>query len=172
MAQGDVIDQHDQPDGRRRLVTRGPHRHIADDHRQLAFQIKPQIGIGKRDRITRAEECVGGPLVHQWLGGEILRQRQAASARDEIDVIEIGRSVQPLIGARQGRQGGAFVEPVGRKCADFEIMRQILQPGGDVLPIIQSRLQRVGDGAGGHAAGQITADDDQGSVTRAVPQCG
>ena len=46
-AQADVVDQHDQPDRRRGLVDRGAHRHIVDDHRDLALEIDAPGLVGQ-----------------------------------------------------------------------------------------------------------------------------
>ena len=88
----------------------GAHRHVVDDHGDLGFAIDAPGFVGDADRLARSEEGIRAALIHQRVGPEARRHLGAARLADELDVIDVGRAVDPLVGARQRRHRFALME--------------------------------------------------------------
>ena len=85
-------------------LRRRSHRHVAGDHRDLGFEVDAPGFVGEaRCRRIGAEKAVGAALVHQRIGPELGRHRRAARLAHQLDVVDVGRAVRPLIRARQRR---------------------------------------------------------------------
>ncbi|GAC1627551.1 MAG: hypothetical protein NVS9B10_16610 [Nevskia sp.] len=85
-------------------------------------------------------------------------------------MVDVGRAVGPLVGARQWRQTvlGAEIQRAGdaaavqRRAELFEIRR-------DGVPVVERVLQRL-DVRHRCGACEIAADDDESAIARAVAQ--
>ena len=113
--QGDVIDQHDQQNLLGRLRGGRGHGDVVDDHRDLALKVNAPVFAGQGDVFTRPQEAVRAALIHQRIAPEARRQRRAARAAHQFNVIDIGRTVGPLKGARQRRAAGRRIEGDARR---------------------------------------------------------
>ena len=167
VAQGDVVDQHEQPDMAAGLVRADAHRHVIGDHRHLAFHVDaPVLGAGL-DVVGRPEEGVGAALIHQRVGEEARRHLGAARLAHQLDVIEIGAGVEPLIGAgqRRGQRRGIEGERPNRAAFIKRAVDRVEHRRG-ARPVLERRLQ--GGGGIGHRGGgrEIAGDHHQGAVTR------
>jgi hypothetical protein len=72
----------------------------------------PSLPTGQ-DRVARADKGVRAALVHQRVGPERLRQLGTARLAHQFDVIDVGRAIGPLVGARQRRMAGAWSNGIG-----------------------------------------------------------
>ncbi len=156
----------------RRICLGDAHRHVAGDAGDLALHVHAPGRIGERDVLPRGEEAVAAALVHQRVVVEALRNLGPARLSHQFDVVDVGRSVRPLIGAGQRAQRLALVEPLAGHRLVLDIAVKRLQLGGDALPIVERILQRRRDIARGAAAGEVAADHDQFTVARAVVETG
>ena len=170
-AQGDVVDQHDQADRGPAASGAATHRHVVDDDGDLGLHVDPIGLVGHHDRIARRKETVGAALIHQRLGPEAGGHLGVAGLAHQFDMVDIGRPIRPLIGARQGRGGFVFVEPLRRLRAGFQTVRDLAKARADMGPVVQRRLQRAGDMADLGAAGQIPGNDDEAAVAGGVLEC-
>ena len=100
IAQGYVVAQHQEPDRIQRLRPACAHAHRARDHRNLPFEINAPVGIPD-DRVSRGQKTVRSTLIHQRIGPKAFGHYRAPRFADQFDVIDVGRAVQKLIGARQ-----------------------------------------------------------------------
>ena len=142
-----------------------PARHIVGDDDDLGLEVAAPGLVGERDRIARRQHLVGAALVHQRIGPEAFGQRRAARLPDEGDMVHIGRSVRPLIGAGQRRGGLALVEPLERDRLVRDIGGEQPQLRLDPRPIVQRGLKSRGDVARVGTPGEIVTDDDEPAVT-------
>ena len=149
--QADVVYQHHQQDmpARRRRID--AHGNIAGDHRDLGLEIDAVGLIRRLDILGRADEIVRAALIHQRILVELRRHLGAPRLAHQFDMIEIGRSVSPLIGPRQRRHELRRIERKGPGAAGHKL-GTFVQPPGDSLklrtrngPAIQRRLQGAGD---------------------------
>jgi hypothetical protein len=163
-AQRNIVDQHHQPDRGCRLLAGCAHGHIADDHGDLAFQIDAVFRARHRDRITRPQEAVRAALIHQRVGPEARRHLCPARLANQLDVIDVGRAVGPLVGARQRRRTVMLMKTEGWHRAVLELLGEIGELRPDAHPVIQRRLQRGRDDKGVRGVRQVRRDDDQAAV--------
>ena len=149
VAQADVVDQHDEPDRGARLLRRRAHRNVASHYRDLALEVDAPGLVGQRDRVARSEEGIRPALIHQRVGPEALRHLGAARLAHQLDVVDVGRTVDPLVGARQRRHaaGGVEVEMAAR-AAVVQAVGQFGQLRRDKAPVVERRLQRRRDAVG------------------------
>ena len=161
VAQGHVVAQHDQTDGGAGDLLVRAHRHVAGDHRNLALEVHAPLGGlgGKADRIAGTEEAIRGALVHERIGPETLRHGGTARAADQLDMVEIGGAVQPLIGARQRRGAGGLIE---RLALAFDPLGEPAQAQLVRVPVIERGLHRRH--VGWQEASEIARDHDEPSV--------
>ena len=84
-------------------------------------------------------------------------------------MVQVGRSIEPLVGARQGRHAllGVEVKRVAR-AVGVERIVQILQLRGVEGPVVQHLLQAMGDARGVVGGTQVARDHDQLAVARSV----
>ena len=80
-------------------------------------------------------------------------------------MVHICRTVRPLIGARKGRRRIMFVEAFARDNRMFQVGRQYLQPGRDIVPIIKRCLHRWNNMRCVRIPSEIVRHDNQMSVT-------
>ena len=111
VAQRPVVDQHDQLDVRRRRrpasVPIGTSSVITATS---ASRSMPQAVVAERHVVARAEQVVGAALVHQRIGPERRRHLRAARLAHQLDVVDVGAAIHPVIGARQRRRALRRVE--------------------------------------------------------------
>ena len=82
----------------------------------------PQASSAMRMGSRGARKAVRAALIHQGIGPEARGHLGAARLAHELDMVHVGRAVGPLIGARQRRQAGRFVE---RLAGDAAVVQQI-----------------------------------------------
>ena len=80
-------------------------------------------------------------------------------------MIDISRTVRPLIRARQRCGGVMFVETFAGNDGMFQIGRKRLQSGRKLLPIVKCGLQTRDDVRGVGIPSKIVRHDNQMSVT-------
>ena len=102
---------------------------------------------------------------------EAVGKDRAACFADQFDVIDIGRTVRPLICARQWRSGVMFMETLARDDRMLQISRQCLQPGCIFCPIIQRCLHRRNDVRGIGIPSEIVGNDNKMPVTARLQRC-
>ena len=100
--QAHIIDQHQQLDVLRRVRLGDAHRHIVGDAGDLALHVHAPGRIAQRNVLARGEEAVAAALVHQRIMVEALGHLGAARLADQLDVVDVGAPVGPLIGAGEG----------------------------------------------------------------------
>ena len=171
-AQRHVVDQHDEADGIPGFLSAGAHRHVVDDHRHFCFAVDAPGLVGHADRVARRNEGVRATLIDQRIGPEARRHLDAPCLAHQFDVIDVGRAVRPLIGARQRRMRVALVKAPGRHGTVLQRLGQRRQMRRDAGPVVERRLHRAGEERGVGTARQVARDDDQFPVAAAVLQCG
>jgi hypothetical protein len=155
----------------RRLGGGGAHRHVAGHHGDLGLEVDAP-GLVGHHRVARADEAVRAALVHQRVGVERGRHLGVARLAHQLDVVDVGRAVGPLVGARQRRGAGGLVEGLGVDRAAVERLVHLAQLRLAGLPVVERGLQAAGDRRHRTAAGEIAADDDQGAVAAALLEGG
>src|SRR5579885_1696412 len=130
------------------------------------FEVDAPPLVGDENVIAGADEAVRAALIHQGIAVEALRHLRLPRLADELGVMEVGRAVGPLIGARQRRRRFQRIEgEAARLAPHVQPLRDCGERLGAALPIVERRLQRRRDSGNGNRAREIAADDDE----RAVP---
>ncbi len=147
------------------------HRHVAQDHDDLAFEVDPPRLVRHRHRIAGAEEAIGSALVDQRVGPERRRHFGAARLPHQFDVVHVGRAVRPLVGAR--KRGGAImlVETEGRHGAVLQLLGEVLKLRRVALPVVECGLECRHDEECIGGAGQIPRDHDEPAVPALFERC-
>ena len=117
----------------------------------------------------RAEQVVATALVHQRVGPEALRHLGVAGAPHQLDVVYEGRAVGPLVGAWQRRHAALRLE--GERVPRLAVIqrrRQVLELRRQEVPVVEQLLHAGRDRAGIVGAREVTRDDDELAVARAV----
>ena len=83
-------------------------------------------------------------------------------------MVEIGRTVGPLVGPRQRRCGIVLVKPDRGLCSCLDALSNLFEPRSHLLPIIKSCLQGAGNVTDFGAAGKVAGDDDKPAISRGV----
>ena len=134
-AQGHVVNQHDQPDGRPRLSPRPPPWERSSTITAISPSMSmPQCLIRHADRFARGKKGIGAALIHQRIGPETVRHVGTASLADEFNMIDVGGSVRPLVGPRQRRQRLPLAKPVAERRYGLQPVRQFLPVSGRFPP--------------------------------------
>ena len=116
-----------------------------------------------------AEEVVAAALVHQRVGVEALGHLGAARLAHQLHVVDEGRAVGPLVGARQRRHALRRLEGEGvARLAVVERCVQVLELRRQEVPVVQHLLQPGGDAGGIVRRVEVARDDDQLAVARSV----
>ena len=169
VAQADVIDQHHQTNAVQRILGIGAHGHITGDHGNLGLEVNAHGRAGHDHIVAGADEVIAAALVHQRVGVEVGGHFGVARLAHQLYVVDIGRAIGPLIGAWQRSHATLGIE---RKSvaglAAVEFVRQILQLGCHIAPVVEHLLHAVGNACGiaGHA--QIARDDNQLPIARTI----
>ncbi len=164
IAQRDIVDQPDQTDVIERLGRRDALRHVAGDHADLCLHVAAPGLVSQLDWRTGGAQVVAAALVHQRIVPEALRQLRPARLADQFDVVDVSRTIGPLIGPRQRRGDFAFVEPLARDRAVFQLGRQCAQHRLVSVPVVQRGLQRGHQVIGRAEPGQVAGNDHQPPV--------
>ena len=171
VAQRYVIDQHHQPDGLGRFFGRGTQGHVAGDDGDFGLHVNAP-GLFGHDGRARGDEAVAAALVHQRVGVEGLGHLGVAGAAHQLDVVEVGRAIGPLPGARQRAVAGGLVKRLAFDGAAVQRFVHLAQLRLHRGPVVHRGQQGAGNGGHGAAAAQVAADDDQGAVAAALLQGG
>ena len=173
IAQAHVVGQHHEADAVERLFGRGAHLHVARDDGDLGLEVDAHGLAGHDHVVARAEEVVAAALVHQRVGVEALGHLGIARLAHQLHVVDVGRAVGPLVGARQRGHAHRGIEGKGvARAAGVEIRVQVLQLRAHEAPVVQHLLQPVGDAGGVMGEREVARDDDELAVARAVLQGG
>ncbi|MCY1169992.1 hypothetical protein D9M73_100470 [compost metagenome] len=164
VAQAHVIGQPDQPHRRQRFLAGGPLRHVARHHHHFALEIAAPAFVRQRDRRARPQKPIGPALIHQRIMPEAVGQLRRARLPHQGDMVHIGRSVRPLVRARQGCRRLMLVEAPHRNHLMFQIGAEILQIGQQPLPIVEGGLQRRRDVRSIGIPGEIVGNHDELAV--------
>ena len=124
VAERDVVHQHDKPYKPGRACLINPHRHIAGDDGDFGLHIDAPAFIRNPDRRAWRQEIIGSALIHQGVGPETLWHFSPACLADERHMVNIGRSVGPLISARQGRMRRLLIEQLAADLAAVQCVGQ------------------------------------------------
>jgi hypothetical protein len=122
---------------------------------------------------VRAEEIVAGTLVHHRHGVEVRDRRRVECLLHQPAVVEEGRAVQPLRGARQRCGAGLGIE--GLRLAATTVVQDIREaPQGRFafVPMLQGMDQTGCDRASLHGTLQVVRDDEQAPIQAAIAQGG
>jgi hypothetical protein len=165
IAQAPVVDQHQQAHALQRAVGRGADGHVAGDDGHFRLEVDAPLGAGERRIVLRAQEVVAAALVHQRVFVEARRHFRVARPADEFDVVQVRRSVHPLVGTRQRSHALLRVEGKGMpRLAAVERRVQVFQLWRDEVPVVEQALHRRGDAGRKVRAGPVTRNDGQLAV--------
>ena len=129
-----------------------------------ASRSTPQASSSMRNRIVRPQHDVGAALIHQRIGPERCRDFGAARFAHQRDVIDVGRAVQPLVGARQGRCTFCQIERHVRDKPGLKRLRKFGEARRGRRPVVERRLQGRRHRACRGTARKIARNDDQAPV--------
>ena len=169
VAQADVVDEHDQANTVQRIFGIRAHGHIAGDDGNLGLKVDTHGRAGHDHIVTGTDEVIAAALVHQRVTVEIGGYLGVARLAHQLHVVDIGRAIGPLVSTWQRRHAAQRVKREGMAClAAVELMRQILQLGSHITPVIQHLLHAVGNASGIAGLTQVARHHDQLPVTRAI----
>ena len=172
VAQGDVVDQHQQLDVQVRLVRRRPHGHVVRDGGDAGLVIDAPLLVRQDNIVVGAEEIVAGALVHPWCVAQIGGRLDARRLAGTLDLLQVGGAGHAQAAARHGRHAVGGVELEGAMAAAaIDGLVQQVQLGRDETPVVERLLQGRGDAVGQMGRFQVARDDSQLAVARAVLQC-
>ena len=171
VAQADVVHQQHEPDRRTAFGRGSAHRDRAGNDGDLGLAIDAVVFGADDDRIARAEVRIGGALIHQRIGPERGWKLRAARLAHKLDVIHVGRAVEPLIGARQRRGAIMLVEAEGRHGAMLEAFREILERRSEDGPVVEHGLQVGRDMPCIGRPREIARDDHEASIPPSLERC-
>jgi len=143
--------------------------HVAGDDGDLGLEVVAHGLAGHDHVVARAQQVVAAALVHQRVGVEAGRHLGATRGAHQLHVVDVSRTVGPLEGPWQGRGTHLRVEGEGvTRLAVVEGDEEILQLGGNEVPVVQRLLQGVGDTGGVMRGAEVARDNNQLAVARAV----
>ena len=141
-----LFGQHDQADAVERLLGRGTHTHIGCDDGNLGLEVDAEGLAGHHHRVTRANEVVAAALVHQRVGVETLGHFGVTRLAHQLHMVDVGRAIGPLVGARQR---GHTLRRIERESvagvAAVQAVVQVLQLRREEAPVVQHLLQARGN---------------------------
>ena len=173
VAQADIVGQHHEANAVERLLGTRAHLHVAGDDRDLGFEVDAHRFAGHRHHVHRAEKIVAAALVHQRVDVEAFWHLGIARLAHQFDVVEVGRTVGPLVGPWQRRHALRRVERKRMACAALvERVVQVLQLRAHEAPVVEHLLQPAGDAGGVVGEREVAGHDDQLPVAGAVLQGG
>ena len=164
VAQRYIVDQPDQADLAQRIRCRNALRHIAGDHADLGLHVAAPSLIGEHDRLARAAQVVAAALIHQRIVPEAFGQLCPARLAHQLNVIDVGRAICPLIGPRQWCGGFALVKAFARDRAVLKLGGKCAQGRLMPLPIVKRGLKRRHQVIGRGEPGQIVRNHDQAAI--------
>ena len=169
IAQAHVIGQHDESDAVQCIPGIRAHRHVAGNDGDLGLEVYAHGRAGDDHIVAGADEIIAATLVHQRVGVEVGRHLGIARLAHQLHMVDVGRAIGPLISSRQRCHAALRIE--GKRVAGLaviEFMRQILQLGSHIAPVVQHLLHAIGNAGGIAGLAQVTRDHDQLPVARAI----
>ena len=147
------------------IFGRDAHWNVIRDDGQFGFHIDAVSFIRRDYRIARPDECIAAALIHERIFVETLGDSRAARFTNQLDVVEIGAAVQPLIGTRQRGLASGLVKGKTLGCARVEQFISRRELRREHIPLIQSGLHRRRNicGIGRHS--EVTRDNNQRAIT-------
>jgi len=134
-----------------------------------AFEVDAPFLVRERRVLGRAQEIVRAALVDQRIGPEACRHLGAAGLADQLDVVDVGAAVHPVMRARQWRHRRGRVEGEGAgRGARLELCGQRGELRRQRLPVVERPLHRAGNAVGAGGPGEVAADHGQPAVPRPV----
>lgn len=171
VAQRDIVGQADQAHRAERSFCAAAQRHVTGDHHHFGLQVDAKGLVGGFDGVVRAQEVVGPALVHQRVAAQFIGRVGAARAPHQLHMVQVGRCIEPMVGARQRRRAGLGVEGFEGPLAGLQFVGDPLQCGPHAVPLVERLLQGGAFRQGTHAL-QVAADDDELSVAPVVSKGG
>jgi len=162
VAQAHVVGQHDQAHGVDRVVGAGLHGHIAGDDGDLGFKVDAEGFVGAHHRVARADEIIAAALVHQGVGVKAAGHFGVAGGTHQLDVVDVGRAIGPLVGA--GQRGHALLGVKRESMSRFALVErgvQVFQLRRQKVPVVQHLLHFGRDAGRIMGCAQITRNHHQ-----------
>ena len=165
VAQRPVVDEHQQPDvpaaPARRVVPIGTSSVITATSPSKSM---PNSSLATGTSSRGAEQVVGAALVHQRIGPEARRHLRAARLAHELDMVDVGRAVGPVIARaaaapapRAGsKRHAAAARPSSSCCETLAQQRRAASPSRRARPAASARSAGTGD-----RPREIAAHDDE-----------
>ena len=165
VAQAHVVGQHDQANAVQCTLGCAAHGNVAGDDSQFGLEIDAIGLICAHNVVAGADEIITAALVHQRLGVVVGGHFGIAGHAHQLHVVNVGRPIRPLVGARQRCHAHLGVKRKGvAGLALIQRVIQILQLWRHEVPVIQHLLQLGGDAGRIMRGGQVTRDDDELAV--------
>jgi hypothetical protein len=134
-----------------------------------ASKVDAEGFAGHHHVVAGADEVVAAALVHQRVGVEAFGHFGCARFSHQLDVVDVGRAISPLVGARQRRHALAGIERERvARLALVQRGRTGPAAAGEKAPVVQHLLQLAGNAGRIMRRAQVARDDDQLAVARAV----
>ena len=164
-AKAHVVDQHYQHDVSRGAFGAHPHRHVVGNDGDLGLEIDAPILHRHGDVLARPQHAVRAALVHQRVGPQPRRHLGAARLAHQLDVIEVGAAISPLVraGQRGSERGRIQGEGIGAPPL-VQLLGAPRQSSRGPGPVIERRLHGRRDILGRDGVFEIGGDDYQAAV--------
>ena len=103
VAQADIVGNHDQANAVECIFGCHAHGHIAGDHGNFCFKVDAKCFVTANHRIAWANEVIAATLVHEGIVVKAGRHFRTSRCTHQLHVVQIGRTIGPLIGPGQRR---------------------------------------------------------------------
>jgi hypothetical protein len=148
-----------------RLRRRGAHAHVAGDHGDLGLKVDAEVLAGHDHVVAGPDEVVAAALVHQRVAVKTFGHFGVARLAHQLHMVDEGRAVGPLVGARQRRHAARGLEGKGvARLALVQRFIQVLQLRRHEVPVVQHLLQFAGDAGRIMGRGKIARHHDELAV--------
>ena len=137
-----------------------------------ASKSRPRDGSVKESGSRRAQQDAGAALVDERIGQQLGRQVGTTRLPGQPHMAQEGRSVEPLVGARQGSGEIIRVEWLARDCPRVQPGGERAEAGLGGFPQVEGRLERGSDAGGAGKTRSVAPDDHQGTVAAPGSQRG
>src|SRR5450755_2258647 len=165
IAQTPVVDEHDELHMAGGCCGRNAERHIVSHDRNLGLKIDALLLACERRIIAGAQKRIRASLIHERIGAKRGGHFSTARLAHELDMMQVGAAVEPLIGSRQRCCAGARIEGMrAHGICQLKLDSRRTQPWLSRIPAVERGLQRRGDVRHRHITPKRAIDDDQLAV--------